>query len=365
MIKTVAVARTLLMAFVTASTIGLSACGGTPQVEPGSAVTQPAATATVNNSGISVKIPTNWAVEYKDGQSFPVITPDTFNGLLQVGITSTYYSGYSSAEDIFNDWLSTVTYADRSTEEDLSTDETPMKRYKCVVDEDGTEGYAQVAIIGNEAVATIFVAKDFSAHEADVLAVMDSMEVTDPKGFTLPGGSTSETPDTSSHSQDSSNMPVQNTSSSSYGAGSYRVGKDLPAGEYKLFCSGSHGYFCVYPDTTKADILSNANFTTCTYISVSDGQLLEVSGATFVPSSEATPTSTATGDGTYKVGFDIPAGEYEVVQNGGSMGYYSILDSCDAVNSNIINNDNFEGNSFISVSDGQFLELSRSTANPA
>lgn len=365
MTRSATIARLLLAVSMAIAVIGLPACAGKSQSESEPVGEQPPATATVSSNGVSVQIPASWSVEYKDGQSFPVVTPDAFEGLLQVGVTVTYREGFSSTEDVFNDWLSVFTYADRSTEEDLSTDTTPMKRYACVVDESGTEGFAQVAIVGNEAVATIFVARDFEAHRADVESVMDSMEVTDSNGLALTEGLAPEAAGSSLARQEGSSGSDQSQGGSVQSAGSYRIGKDLPAGEYKLTCAGSHGYFCVYPDTTKADILANANFTTCTYVSVSDGQLFEVRGATFVPSSDALPTSTATGDGTYKVGFDIPAGEYEVIQDGGSMGYYAILDSCDALDSNIIDNDNFEGNSFISVNEGQFLELSRSTANPA
>lgn len=146
-----------------------------------------------------------------------------------------------------------------------------------------------------------------------------------------------------------------------YSAGSYRVGTDIPAGEYKMTCTGSHAYYCVYPDAAKADILSNGNFTTCSYIKVSDGQLLEVKGATFLDAAGAIPTTTVTGDGIYKIGFDLNPGQYNVVAQTGDMGYYSILSTVDAtVSHNIVDNDNFEGNSFISVSNGQYLELSRS-----
>ena len=42
-------------------------------------------------------------------------------------------------------------------------------------------------------------------------------------------------------------------------AGTYKVGEDIPAGEYKLESSGKGGYYCVYPDTSKSEILENDN----------------------------------------------------------------------------------------------------------
>lgn len=147
-----------------------------------------------------------------------------------------------------------------------------------------------------------------------------------------------------------------------YSAGSYRVGTDIPAGEYKITCIGSHAYYCVYPDTSKSDILSNGNFTTCTYVSVSDGQLLEVKGSSFVRADSATPSTAFSGQGIYKVGFDIQPGEYNITASESSGGYYAVLSTVDANTPfNIVDNDNFEGNSFVSVRDGQYLEISRAS----
>lgn len=64
------------------------------------------------------------------------------------------------------------------------------------------------------------------------------------------------------------------------------------------------------------------------------------------------------GEGIYKVGLDIQPGEYNITAQSGS-GYYAVLSAVDANESfNIINNDYFEGNSFVTVADGQYLEIS-------
>ena len=173
-----------------------------------------------------------------------------------------------------------------------------------------------------------------------------------------------------SSAESSSNADSQDTSSSSsassqaFKAGTYRIGTDCPAGEYKLTASGK-GYFCVYPDTTKSDILENSNFDKCEYITVEDGQCLVVRNATFIALEDAKPSSgTLSGSGRYLVGFDCPAGEYKLTQTGGSAGYYCIHDNS-TVNASIVQNNNFEGNDFCSVVDGQYLTLSRCTAEPA
>ena len=71
------------------------------------------------------------------------------------------------------------------------------------------------------------------------------------------------------------------------------------------------------------------------------------------PQEESQPTYY--GEGMYKVGVDIPAGEYNVQANAGERGYIEV--SADASGDSIITNDIFNNNTYISVSDGQFLTL--------
>lgn len=96
-----------------------------------------------------------------------------------------------------------------------------------------------------------------------------------------------------------------------YSAGTYKVGQDIPAGEYKLEASGK-GYYCVYSDTSKSDILENDNFSSVNYITLEAGQCIELSRCSMVEIAYATPTSTPTGNGMYKIGLGLPAGEYKL-----------------------------------------------------
>lgn len=61
------------------------------------------------------------------------------------------------------------------------------------------------------------------------------------------------------------------------------------------------------------------------------------------------------GPGMYKVGVDIPAGEYNVKAEIGELGYLEV--SSDPNGTSIITNDAFENNSYVSISDGQYLKL--------
>lgn len=74
---------------------------------------------------------------------------------------------------------------------------------------------------------------------------------------------------------------------------------------------------------------------------------------------QAQPTSYP--EGMYKVGVDIPAGEYVAYPTSNKYkGYFCI--SSDANQDNIITNDNFGGQRYFSISEGQYLELNRCEA---
>ena len=56
----------------------------------------------------------------------------------------------------------------------------------------------------------------------------------------------------------------------------YRIGIDIPAGEYRLETNSSFGgYWCIYNSTViPFDIENNHNFKSSTYVTVKDGQYL-------------------------------------------------------------------------------------------
>ncbi|WP_214836023.1 hypothetical protein [Exiguobacterium sp. s36] len=76
-----------------------------------------------------------------------------------------------------------------------------------------------------------------------------------------------------------------------YGPGTYKVGTDIDAGEYKLTAADEdyHGYYEVKTDSSAdGDMVGNSMFETTEYVSVEDGQYLIVKRATFAMSKEAT-----------------------------------------------------------------------------
>ncbi|MEE6148108.1 hypothetical protein VXJ25_08965 [Olsenella sp. YH-ols2223] len=69
------------------------------------------------------------------------------------------------------------------------------------------------------------------------------------------------------------------------------------------------------------------------------------------------------GTGTYKVGSDLPAGEYKLTCTDTVPAYWAVTNSS-APDAQIVGNDNFTGTTYVTVSDGQYLKLVRCVAEP-
>ncbi|MDD3416360.1 MAG: hypothetical protein PHY47_20550 [Lachnospiraceae bacterium] len=155
--------------------------------------------------------------------------------------------------------------------------------------------------------------------------------------------------------------------SNAIAGGMYKVGVDIPAGEYLLTSnSGAFpSYVEVSSDSSGAfeSIVANDNYFNRTYISVADGQYLKFDGSA-VPSGEAPAYQSDNGaypEGQYLVGKDIPAGEYKISLTEGSvsgLGYIEVSSDSSASLDSIVSNANIQGDTYQSVSDGQYLTLS-------
>ncbi len=69
---------------------------------------------------------------------------------------------------------------------------------------------------------------------------------------------------------------------------------------------------------------------------------------------------TSLAEGTYRVGSDIAAGEYKLTAIAGDTGYWEVTNSS-SPDADIVGNDVFNGSTYVTVSDGQYLKLSGCT----
>ncbi|WP_157047247.1 hypothetical protein [Alkaliphilus metalliredigens] len=136
-------------------------------------------------------------------------------------------------------------------------------------------------------------------------------------------------------------------------SGMYKIGTELPAGEYMLVADGM-----AYYETTKdskgtfESILTNDNFFVNRYITVKDGEYLKLQSCKLY---ELNNVPTLEKQEMYKIGLDLEPGEYKVAAEG--MGYIEVSTDSRGGLESIVTNDNFEGEKYITVQDGQYLKL--------
>lgn len=155
---------------------------------------------------------------------------------------------------------------------------------------------------------------------------------------------------TEASKNETSNKPKTKT----YSDGTYKIGTDMPAGEYLI--EGS-GYMQLTKDSTGTldSIITNDNFINRTYIKVKKGQYLTFNGTAYRSKDAPKYDSKKVSDGMYKVGKDIPAGEYKVTANGDA--YIQVSSDATGTLDSIVTNDNFSSSKYVTVEKGQFLKL--------
>lgn len=149
-----------------------------------------------------------------------------------------------------------------------------------------------------------------------------------------------------------------------YQSNMYKVGVDIDAGEYMLFAESElGGYVCVSSDANQDDIIYNDNFGNNLIATFEDGEYVDLSRCFAIPYDKVTADISELikdyiDEGAmYKVGTNLEAGEYKLEATDDYGGYYCIYS--DSRHDYIIANDNFDNNTYVSVSDGEYLLLSR------
>jgi hypothetical protein len=155
------------------------------------------------------------------------------------------------------------------------------------------------------------------------------------------------------------------TKSDWYDSGSYKVGEEIPAGLYYFESVGESSYYDVSLDSSGSieSGVAGSYADTFSFISIEEGQYFEiyrgkVTLAEHIETIE--PKNGKYGDGMYRVGIDIPAGEYNLLSASSDpsySAYYSITSNASGDFESLIDNKMFERNSYVTVSDGQYLLL--------
>lgn len=181
-----------------------------------------------------------------------------------------------------------------------------------------------------------------------------------------------EVSEESENVEDSEESTDENTVEPVVSEGSYRVGEDVPAGDYLIYAdenmgidTGSHfasgGEFEVRESTSAdADLVLYDGVDTFAFVTITDGQYLKLDKCSLYPIDYTNKIDT-TKEGGFRVGVDIPAGEYKVVEDDDDdevlsyplisvySSYASMIDlvTCQEVS----------GSGYIEVQAGQYLVL--------
>lgn len=145
-----------------------------------------------------------------------------------------------------------------------------------------------------------------------------------------------------------------------YTSGQYKIGKDIPAGEYVFFNTGYSGSIKETTDSNGSDKVYSEYFSYNLIYTLTEGNYIEISDAYAVPSDEVTTITKNTGDGMFKIGVHLDPGEYKLVgtnyEYGGSYKIFnsSVLNDKDSK----IKSDYFDKLTYVTVHDGEYLMIS-------
>lgn len=148
-------------------------------------------------------------------------------------------------------------------------------------------------------------------------------------------------------------------------AGNYTVGEDIPPGEYKLFSDSIMAYYELSNDGTGNinSIISNDIFNNYTYLTIQEGTFLKLQGsyAIEILNIEEPKYKEIYKDGMYKVGYDIPAGEYCIYKDENQkFGHIEIFSDSIGNFESIISSYIFEDNKTVNLEEGQYIKIQHS-----
>lgn len=167
----------------------------------------------------------------------------------------------------------------------------------------------------------------------------------------------------SEDSKDYSDADVSKSFADSYllSDGKYLVGVDLPAGDYIIYGNNFlfdgilAGSYKIYSSSAAdAKKICSKTVGNWSFISLEDGQYIDLNRCYLYDISKTDLVNTKT-DGEFRVGIDIPAGEYRLRETS-SLNCYSV-DSGYTAYDKTVGFHMVDGQDYVTVEDGQLLDL--------
>lgn len=159
-------------------------------------------------------------------------------------------------------------------------------------------------------------------------------------------------------------MPVSGTPTEriEYLEGMYKVGTNLPAGTYFAIADKKSPLSSLTVKDgsgTQAKVLAVDAFTTCSLIGVNDGEYLTVRGCTLIDiafTADYLQGSSEIPEGTYLVGYHLPAAEYAIkADEGAALSTITVFG--DAGQRKVIGVDIVKGSGFATLLEGEYVKL--------
>lgn len=145
-----------------------------------------------------------------------------------------------------------------------------------------------------------------------------------------------------------------------YRDGQYKVGTDIPAGEYVFFSTGKFsGSLKETTDSNGSDRIDSEYFAYNVIYTITDGNYLTIEDAFAVPYNEVTSLITNKGAGMFKIGDHIPAGEYRLIPTKfGTAASFRVFSNSELGNRDSrIDSDYFTSVTYVNVHDGEYLQI--------
>jgi hypothetical protein len=168
---------------------------------------------------------------------------------------------------------------------------------------------------------------------------------------------------TGAESGETAAAPQRNNPPQYIKAGMYKIGSELPEGEYIIESTGTIAYYQISSDSSGEfdSIIVNDNLGrgVYAYIIVQDGDYLKIESSRMIDATNLTITPKDLSDippSTYKVGKDLPAGEYKLTPTG-DMAYWERSRNPRSSIDGIIANDMLSESAYVTVRDGEYFKI--------